>query len=263
MACKKAFRTKRRCSGSNGAETFGEFMSDQLIFGVNSDMRSDDVLQNNLSLFEWATRNKIYPSFWGRNLSGENALTHEEINFLHSQGCKIVAMYQTNTPKATEDQGRATGKDVCRIASMLDIPEGTAIFLEVSDVETMTNDFMKGYALELREHWYTPAFRANTDATFKFDCEYSRGRQIDKDLFGSCLIWATAPTLPEYNRMTTTHLIHPDQWKPYAPSSIARADIAIWQYGTDCHPIYDDENRMTSFNVHLVNNEEIIINAMF
>lgn len=99
MACKKAFRTKRRCSGSNGAETFGEFMSDQLIFGVNSDMRSDDVLQNNLSLFEWATRNKIYPSFWGRNLSGENALTHEEINFCTVKVAKLLRCIRRTRPK--------------------------------------------------------------------------------------------------------------------------------------------------------------------
>ena len=55
---------------------------DRLFFGVDSQIQSDDVLQNNITLFEWSVRNKVYPNFWGRNLVGENALTREEIDFL-------------------------------------------------------------------------------------------------------------------------------------------------------------------------------------
>lgn len=56
-----------------------------LRFGVNSKTPVDTLLQNNLTEFEWAARNKLYPNFWGRYLSGENALTMEEIEFLHDQ----------------------------------------------------------------------------------------------------------------------------------------------------------------------------------
>ena len=63
--------------------------------------------------------------------------------------------------------------------------------------------------------------------------------------------------------MTTTHFIHPDNWKPYAPSGITRREIAIWQYGKDCHPIEDDMGNMTTFNINLVRNEEIIKYNMF
>ena len=63
--------------------------------------------------------------------------------------------------------------------------------------------------------------------------------------------------------MTTTHLIHPDRWTPYAPSGLKRAEIAVWQYGRDCHPIEDDTGKLVTFNLDLVRNEQVIIDKMF
>ena len=40
-------------------------------FGVDSATRADTVLQNNLTLFDWVTRNKMYPNYWGRYIGGE------------------------------------------------------------------------------------------------------------------------------------------------------------------------------------------------
>ena len=74
-----------------------------LRFGVDTAGKADEVLQNNLTEFEWVARNKLYPDFWGRNLVGENCLTEEEIRFLHRQGCKIAAIY----PAFAEGNGKA------------------------------------------------------------------------------------------------------------------------------------------------------------
>ena len=122
---------------------------------------------------------------------------------------------------------------------------------------------MKGFAQGLMSQGYTPAFMANTDAKFDFDHEFSRGLQTDREVFEKCIIWAVAPSLAEYERVTTTHLIHPDNWHPYAPSGITRADIAVWQYGKNCHPIHDDAGVETTFNVDLVRNVNIILDKMF
>ena len=235
------------------------------LFGVNSKVQANDILQNNLTLFEWATRNKLYPNFWGRYISGENSLTKNEIKFLHRKGCKIAAMYRRDSAeKKTEAQGKALAKKIDTIAVDLGIPANTAIFLEVSAKETATRDFMKGYIKEMLYNGYTPAFKANTDAAYAFDRELSRGLQTDKEVFNKCLIWAVAPSLPEYDGITTTHLIHPDKWGPYAPSGTKRQDIAIWQYGKDCHPIYDDvDEKEVTFNLDLVKDERVIIEKMF
>lgn len=269
MACKKAKQTEQVVMTEKAAETEANVaevstnnQGERLLFGVDSHTPAGDILQNNLTEFEWAVRNKVYPNFWGRNLTGENALTKEEINFLHGMGCKIAAIYTDGESKQTEEQGRILAKKIDVTAYELGIPENTAIFLEIGK-EDATRDFMKGFADGLAAEGFTPGFKANTDAAYSFDREFSRGLQTDKEIFKKCIVWAEAPSLKEYDRVTTTHLIHPDNWAPFAPSGITRQDIAVWQYGKNCHPIADDKGRETAFNVNLVRDDRVITQKMF
>ena len=269
MACKGA-KNKQNAVAEVAATTVAEATIKtevhspvRLLFGVDSRIQADDILQNNISEFEWVARNKVYPNFWGRNLVGENSLTKQEIDFLHEKGCKIAAIYTSLDVKETEEQGKIVAKKIDVVVTELGIPQGTAIFLEISESENITRDYMRGFAAGLVEEGFTPAFKANTDANFGFDREFSRGLQTDRDVFSKCLVWAVAPSLAEYERVTTTHLIHPDNWIPFAPSGITRDDIAVWQYGKDCHPINDDTGVETTFNVNLVRNEQVIIEKMF
>lgn len=235
----------------------------RLLFGVDSQIQANDLLQNNIEQFEWVVRNKIYPNFYGRNMVGDNCLTTAEIRFLHDKGCKIAAIYDSSDEKKTEEQGMILAKKIDVRALELGIPEGTAIFLAIDDGDIVNRDFMRGFAKYLMAEGFTPGFKANTDAKFDFDREFSRGMQTDKDVFKKCLIWAVAPTVQEYDGITTSHLIHPDNWGPFAPSGITRNEIAIWQYGKDAHPIEDDAGKVTTFNLNLVRNEQVIIDKMF
>ena len=269
MACKGARKNQATTVAKSAivetasVETVEQINNERLLFGVDSKIQANDLLQNNITEFEWAVRNKVYPNFWGRNLVGENALTKDEIDFLHSKGCKIAAIYTDSGEKLTEEQGQILAKRIDVLVLELGIPEGTAIFLEIGENENVSTDFMRGFASMLINEGFIPGFKANTDAEFEFDREYSRGLQTDKEVFEKCLIWAVSPSLAEFERVTTTHLIHPDNWKPYAPSGITRQDIAIWQYGKNCHPIADDSGKETTFNVNLVRDEKIIIEKMF
>ncbi|MBR4017586.1 MAG: hypothetical protein IKK11_07215, partial [Oscillospiraceae bacterium] len=125
MACRDAYKTMT--NNVNGAETLAAApvvaqKADRLLFGVDSETQANDVLQNNISEFEWVVRNKIYPNFYGRYLTGENCLTREEINFLHSKGCKIAAIYQDPGEKQTEEQGQILAKKMDVLAFELGIP---------------------------------------------------------------------------------------------------------------------------------------------
>ena len=266
MACRNAYRTIGMDSDITKdliSVPVVEKTVKRLLFGVDSKIQANDLLQNNIDEFEWVVRNKIYPDFYGRYLTGENCLTNEEIKYLHIKGCKIAAIYCSDETKKTEAQGKILGKKIDIRALELGIPEGTAIFLEIGDKENVSRDFMLGFAKSLIAEGYTPAFKANTDAKYSFDREFSRGMQTNRDIFEKCLIWAVAPTIKEYDAITTTHLIHPDNWMPYAPSGLTRAEIAIWQYGRDCHPIEDDMGKVTTFNLDLVRNKQVIIDKMF
>lgn len=237
--------------------------TERLLFGVDSKVPSDELLQNNLTEFEWVARNKLYPDFWGRNITGENRLTKEEIAFLHSKGCRIAAICNGSDAMETEEQGKIQAKKIILAALELGIPETASIFLELEEPVNATEDYMKGYIQGMLSEGYIPGFKANTDANYSFDREYSRGMQNYPELFGQSLIWAVRPSLKEYERVTTTHLIHPDNWVPYAPSGITRDEIAVWQYGRECHPIHNNAGKETSFNVNLVRSEAVILNKMF
>lgn len=177
--------------------------------------------------------------------------------------CNVAAIYATSEEKSTEEQGAVHAQQAALAASELEIPKGKAIFLEMEENTEVTTDYLRGFARQLAAQEYTPAFKVNTDAAFPFDREYSRGLQTDNELFRQCLVWATSPTLKEYDKITNSHLIHPDNWKPFAPSGIIRKNVALWRYGKDCHPIQDDEGNETSFHVDLVRNKTIMMEAMF
>lgn len=268
MACRNAYKTETINVEVDKVqpsltEPVVTTIVDRLLFGVDSKTQANDLLQNNIEEFEWVVRNKIYPNFYGRYLTGENCLTKDEIKFLHRKGCKIAAIYTDDGAKQTEEQGSILAKKIDIRALEFGIPEGTAIFLEIGENENASRDFMRGFATTLMEEGFIPGFKANTDAKFTFDREFSSGMQTDKEVFKKCLIWAVSPSLAEYDGITTSHLIHPDNWKPFAPSGITRAEIAIWQYGVNCHPIEDDMGNMTTFNLDLVRNEKVIIEKMF
>ena len=268
MACRNTYKTKTINVEADIAKTSITEPAvaktvNRLLFGVDSAIQANDLLQNNIEEFEWIVRNKIYPNFYGRFLTGENCLTKEEIDFLHSKGCKIAAIYADEGAKQTEEQGTILAKKIDLRAFELGIPEGAAVFLEIGENEAVSCDFMRGFAKALMAAGYTPGFKANTDAKFAFDRGFSRGMQSDRDIFKKCLIWAAAPAVEEYNGITTSHLIHPDSWMPYAPSGLTRNEIAVWQYGRDCHPIEDDLGKTTVFNLNLVRNEQVIIEKMF
>ena len=80
MACRDAYEMKLTKTNEvadvnqpvETTEVESPFRTDRLLFGVDSKVRSDNLLQNNLTEFEWVTRNKLYPNFWGRNITGEN-----------------------------------------------------------------------------------------------------------------------------------------------------------------------------------------------
>ena len=107
MACRNTYKTKTINVEADIAKTSITEPAvaktvNRLLFGVDSAIQANDLLQNNIEEFEWIVRNKIYPNFYGRFLTGENCLTKEEIDFLHSKGCKIAAIYADDGARSSQ-----------------------------------------------------------------------------------------------------------------------------------------------------------------
>lgn len=270
MACRDAFRNTVDMKPIGDEEIlsgvrplFAEPAAERLFFGVDSKVPATDILQNNLTQYDWVVRNKLAPNFWGRNIMGDNRLTKEEVAFLHERGCTLIALCEDSGEKVTEEQGKLFAKKATIAAMELGIPMEAAVFLELPDQEPFTAEYLKGFAKELLQNEYMPGFKANTDAAVAFDRVFSQGMQNDADVFGKCAVWATAPILAEYDRITTSHLIQPDEWVPFAPSGITRKEIAVWQYGKDCHPIQNSNEQETSFNIDLIRNTQMLLEKTF
>lgn len=110
MACRDALKNKNRAvHPMDGAAEPVRIKSEnlaipeRLFFGVDSKTPAYERLQNNLTLLEWVIKNKTYPNFWARTITGENALTKDEVKLLHSQGCKVATVYSSFDEKETEE----------------------------------------------------------------------------------------------------------------------------------------------------------------
>ncbi|MBR6502632.1 MAG: hypothetical protein IKT42_04245 [Clostridia bacterium] len=240
-----------------------ELSKDRLFFGVDSNVRANNTLQNNLTQFEWVKRNKSHPNFWFRNINGKNSLTIEEIDFIRMCGTKIGAVCRDDGPKEKIIQGDIFVSGLLNTINKLRIPQGSAIFIAFDDDDIVSTEYMYGYAQKLLSSGFVPGFKANTDAHYPFDKEFSRGIKYENNVFKKCLVWATTPVIDEYDGITTTHLIHPENWLPFAPSGITRNDIDVWQYGRKCHPINDNFDEETFFNVNLTNNFDLVNKYLF
>lgn len=270
MACRDAFRNTVDMESVAETELLtgvqplaAEPAAERLFFGVDSETPATELLQNNLTQYDWVERNKLAPNFWGRNIMGGNRLTKEEVSFLHERGCTLLALCKEAGEKLTEEQGTLFAKKVTIVAMELGVPAEAAIFLELSDQEAFTAEYLKGFAKELLLNEFMPGFKANTDAAVAFDRVYSQGVQNDTEVFDKCAIWATAPILAEYDRITTSHLIQPDEWVPFAPSGTTRKKIAVWQYGKGCHPIQNSSEQDRSFNIDLIRNTQMLLEKTF
>ena len=71
MACRKAYKTKimktEVAASVQTSATVSEVAKsvDRLLFGADSEIPANDLLQNNIKEFEWVVRNKIYP-IWSK-----------------------------------------------------------------------------------------------------------------------------------------------------------------------------------------------------
>lgn len=112
MACRNTYKTKTINVEADIAKTSITEPAvaktvNRLLFGVDSAIQANDLLQNNIEEFEWIVRNKIYPNFYGRFLTGENCLTKEEIVFSTARAARSRRSMPDEGAKQTEERARS------------------------------------------------------------------------------------------------------------------------------------------------------------
>ena len=197
------------------------------IFGVTSAVSAEKQLTNGYKLYDWVVRMNSFPAFWGRNISGEGALTKEEVEFLHKKKCKIPLVFNdlTETDVSTNN-GTMDALRGVEAAKALGVPQnkGIAIFVEFGSDWSLHHNWMMSYAQAIERNGYVPGFIGNTDSSknFNFDRQCSHYVQATGDVneYGA-IYWATEPK--SYCEIK--------EWNPFSPSALSADRIGLWSVG--------------------------------
>lgn len=215
-------------------------------FGVDTQTRVDELLQNNITLFDWIRKNQGFPYFIGRRINGEDALTSEEMSYISSNGSKVIPILTIVSEKSAKDNARIA----ITLLEDLKIERNTPVFVEI-DANKVTDEFLKEFATEVLSGGYIPGFYVDTDSYNNFDRLFSRAYQANEELMKQCKIWALSPQMEEFYETKNGHNEKPDIWGPFAPSCISKEQISFWQYGRKCHPINTYKGDKADFNLNL------------
>lgn len=197
------------------------------IFGIRSGIPANLKLKNGYTMHDWVMRQHGFPSFWGRDISGDDAITPEEIEFLRGRDCMILPVFSDLTEKAVSSaNGRKDGERAATAAEALGIPQhgGIMLLAEIKQDWSINHNWMISFAQTLQNNGYVPGFIGNTDSSknFNFDRQCSHYVQATQavDQFGA-VYGATEPKLAKA----------PTKWNPYCPSALNPEDMHLWSCG--------------------------------
>lgn len=198
------------------------------IFGVCSTTPSNKKLKNGYTMYDWIKRQKCFPKFWGRNISGPNAITELEMNFLKENDCKVLFIFDGLEEKdVSAFDGTDDASIVLSAMRKLNVPRNKdiAIFVKLNPGWSINHNWMISFARAISSNGFVPGFIGNTDSSknFNFDRQCSHFVQATKDVnyFGA-LFMATEPKLDTM----------PEEWTPYCPSALEPEDMHLWSCGT-------------------------------
>ena len=248
MPCNK-FKSKKNNTWRNVKLDFEKENAISKFFGIDTETRVDELLQHNLTLFEWIRKNQGFPYFIGRRINGDSSLSNDEINYIKANGSKAIPIL-TPYPQMN---GIENAKMATAILRNLQIEKNIPVFLAV-DAENVTNDYLLDYAESIVNSGYIPGFYVDTDSFYDFDRQFSRAYQSNEELMKKCKLWALSPEMEEFFETKDAHSEKPTFWGPFAPSCINKEQIMIWQYGKKAHPVNTYSGKKANFNLNIAIN---------
>lgn len=198
------------------------------IFGVSSVTPINKKLKNGYTMYDWVMRQKGFPAFCMRTLSGEYNITAEEIEFLKAKECKIgLVMRDLTEAKVSGVTGTEDALKAVECAKELGVPvnAGIALFAEIKPEWSVNHNWMISFAQTVSANGYVPGFIGNTDSAknFNFDRQCSHYVQATRNVhYFDAVFMATDPKLDSM----------PEKWEPYCPSALQPEDMHLWACGT-------------------------------
>lgn len=184
------------------------------------------------------------PAYVGRYLETKEGVSHgisqEEAEFLHSQGVKIIPIYNHFTDATTFERGVEEAQLAIQYAQEAGIPEGVAIFANVEPNYPVDQAFIRGWTETMLESPYVPGiygvFREASDSAVLSSYLAFAGEH--QELAQRLAVWTSDV---EFGISTKANA--PTSFEPEAE---AVTTVDIWQYGIDAEACNIDTNLMRS-----------------
>ncbi len=196
-------------------------------FGVSSNTPSNTKLSNGYTLYDWVMRQRCFPAFWGRPISGENAITKEEVAFLKENNCKILLLFNDfSEVQISSNNGENEAMHVISKIAELNVPQldNIAVAVDIPSEWSINHNWMLSFANVLNSYGFVPAFIGNTDSSKNFNFDRQSSHYIHA-------IGAEKPFETLFGAKEPGVEGVPMEWAPYAPSAMTSEDIKLWQFG--------------------------------
>jgi hypothetical protein len=181
------------------------------------------------------------PEYWGRYLSRVNGategLTKEEIELLHSNGTKLLPIYNDFRRAVGESHAKVVAMNATYHAKRLGIKKGTIIFANVERFFDVDSAWIKGYVDYLYNTDYKPGFY-HDPTEGNFEKSYCEAVSQSSRVANQAVLWSTEPNLG------VTKEDEAPQFNPVTPT--CEANVWLWQYGRDAGDLAINTNLMDS-----------------
>lgn len=198
------------------------------IFGVSSTTPSNKMMQNGYTMYDWLKIQKCIPKFWGRNISGQDAINLSEINYLKEKNCKVFFVFDELTEEDVSTfDGTNSAAVILNAMRKLEVPKNKdiAIFIKLNDSWSINYHWMISFTQAICENGYVPGFIGNTDSStnFIFDrhCTYLFRAAEEINCFEVVFMVSN----PKLDTMT-------DELMPHCSSALKPENVHIWSCGT-------------------------------
>ena len=173
------------------------------------------------------------PEVWGRYLGTKEdvskGITKNEAALLHSKKIKILLINNQFVSATGYKNGVKQAQVGVKLASVLDVPKGTAIFADIEPTYEVDAQFIKGYYDEMKKLGYVSGIYGVFDNGQDLSKAYKQAAKDQPTLSKETILWTAFP-----QRGITTKTKAP----VFSAGGPSDANIYGWQYGldaTDCN----------------------------
>jgi hypothetical protein len=204
------------------------------------------------ALYQCVIQNFGKPAFWGRYLKEipniAEALTKEEVSFLHAKGVKILPIHSAfkKEDTVTYEQGVEIANEAISYARELGVPEGKIIFGDIESSYPVTEAWIRGFV----HTFYPSGYRVgiyHDPINGAFKSAYCEAAIKDKKVREQTVLWSNQPQLGT---------LPPDQLRCFLPVrppcecyGSSTPLVWAWQYGIDSETCAINGNRVIDTNL--------------